>query len=326
MRFSIIIPVYNVKNYLDKCIKSILNQAFDNYEIILVNDGSTDDSGKICDEYAKKDNRIRVIHKKNEGVSQARNDALKIANGEYIIFVDSDDCLLELSLESVNKCIDEYKNPDIIINRVVSYYEEDDEYIECKYKFDIENLKNKSSTEVLGILYDMPDFWSAPWVFVLKRKYIQDNNLYFIKGLLHEDEEWTPRVILNAKNIGFNNQVFYCNRANRPGSITTSINITKEFDKLKIIDRLKKESESFTYDEAKKKILLGRCSSLYLGILKNISSYKYIEKENYNQIVHELRKKKNTLLFSKRKAHIIAYIFVNILGINLTSKIISSRM
>ena len=88
---SIIIPVYNVEKYLAKCIDSILNQAFTDWELILIDDGSVDQSGKICDEYACKDNRIKVTHKKNEGVSKARNTGITLAKGEYICFIDSDD-------------------------------------------------------------------------------------------------------------------------------------------------------------------------------------------------------------------------------------------
>lgn len=91
MKISVIVPIYNVEKYIEKCINSIINQTYKDLEIILVDDGSTDSSGKICDEYAKKDKRIKVIHKKNGGVSSSRNIALTIANGDYITWIDSDD-------------------------------------------------------------------------------------------------------------------------------------------------------------------------------------------------------------------------------------------
>lgn len=90
---SIIVPVYNVEEYLSECVDSVLNQTYSDIEVILVDDGSTDQSGNICDEYAEMDSRIKVIHKKNEGVSAARNTGIETASGERIIFVDSDDCL-----------------------------------------------------------------------------------------------------------------------------------------------------------------------------------------------------------------------------------------
>ena len=103
---SIIVPVYNVDKYLNKCIDSIVNQTYKNLEIILINDGSTDNSGKICDEYANKDNRIKVIHKANGGISDARNKGLNIAKGEYIAFLDSDDCVEYDYIESLAKYAD----------------------------------------------------------------------------------------------------------------------------------------------------------------------------------------------------------------------------
>ena len=94
-KVSVIIPVYKVEKYLEKCIDSVINQSYSNLEIILVDDGSPDNCGKICDKYAKKDNRIRVIHKTNGGLSDARNNGIKIATGNYIAFIDSDDYVTE---------------------------------------------------------------------------------------------------------------------------------------------------------------------------------------------------------------------------------------
>lgn len=116
---SIIIPVYNVEKYLEKCVESVINQTYKNIEIILVDDGSTDNSGKICDELSKKDERIKLIHKTNGGLSDARNAGLKIAKGNYIGFVDSDDYIKEDMFETLYNLNEEHSS-DISI---VSYYE-----------------------------------------------------------------------------------------------------------------------------------------------------------------------------------------------------------
>lgn len=110
---SIIVPIYNSEKYIAKCVESIINQTYRNIEIILVNDGSKDDSAKICDDWAKKDNRIRVVHKVNGGVSSARNEGIKIAKGEFIQFVDADDYLDFNYTESLVQCVD--KNTDLVI-------------------------------------------------------------------------------------------------------------------------------------------------------------------------------------------------------------------
>lgn len=105
---SIIVPVYNVEKYLKECIDSVISQTYKNLEIILVDDGSTDKSGEICDEYSKKDSRIKVIHKENGGLSDARNVALDIAKGEYIGFVDSDDYVEKDMFETLYKLAEEH--------------------------------------------------------------------------------------------------------------------------------------------------------------------------------------------------------------------------
>lgn len=114
MLISIIIPVYNVSLFLEKCLNSVINQTFKNLQIILVDDGSTDNSGIICDNYSKKDSRIEVIHQKNKGLSEARNTGLSLARGEYITFVDSDDYIELDTYSTIFKAIIENKNPDLI--------------------------------------------------------------------------------------------------------------------------------------------------------------------------------------------------------------------
>lgn len=128
---SIIVPVYKVEKYINRCVDSILAQTYKNLEVILVDDDSSDSCPTICDEYAKKDNRVRVVHKKNEGVSAARNDGISIANGKFICFVDSDDYVAE---NYVQKMVEEQQknNADVVFcsyynvcNKVVSKASED---------------------------------------------------------------------------------------------------------------------------------------------------------------------------------------------------------
>src|SRR5690554_5853314 len=122
-QLSIIIPIYNIEDYLPTCINSILNQEFDDYELLLINDGSTDNSGKICDQYALKDNKIRVYHQKNAGVSAARNLGLEKATGEWICFVDGDDELYPNSLFAIMEKADKSKSEMIIARSFI--YESD---------------------------------------------------------------------------------------------------------------------------------------------------------------------------------------------------------
>ena len=119
---SVIVPIYNVEKYLDRCLKSIINQTYKNLEIILIDDGSPDNCGTICDEYAKKDNRIKVVHKDNGGLVKARNTGLDIATGEYISFIDPDDWIELNMYEEMIKIADE-TNTDIVR---CGYYRDND--------------------------------------------------------------------------------------------------------------------------------------------------------------------------------------------------------
>lgn len=324
IKFTIIIPVFNTEKYLGKCIDSVIQQSFNNYEIIIVNDKSTDNSKIICEKYKSMYDSIIFIDKdENEGLSEARNSALRVAAGEYIVFLDSDDWLIEGALLDVNNIIIDNDGPDIVINRIRSYHEKENVYIDCNYKFDLDVLSKAIPIDVFDYCFNNSNILYAPWVFVVKRTFLEEQNLFFKKGLLHEDEEWSPKVILNSKKIEFNNNCFYCNRANRNGSITQSLNVKKEYDKLKIIDLLIEESEKSKYNKEESKRVRSRCSSIYTGILKSIYSYKKINIVDYNHIIKELYTKKNVLLFNDMIKYKLIYILVNILGVNNTSFIIN---
>ena len=120
MKFSVVVPVYKVEEYINECVDSILNLSFDDFEVILVDDGSPDNCGKICDEYAKKDERVRVIHKENGGLVSARQAGIKIARGEYIVNIDSDDYIDKDMLKNSDEIINSY-SPDAIYFSMMNF-------------------------------------------------------------------------------------------------------------------------------------------------------------------------------------------------------------
>lgn len=170
---SVIVPVYNVEKYLEKCVQSIINQTYENLEIILVDDGATDNSGKICDEFAKKDSRIKVIHKENGGLSDARNFGLDIATGKYISFIDSDDFVNKRLFEILHKEI--IKNDyDIAFCDYFKFFENDnvDEEISNSYKI-LEHTKYS----ILNLYYDIGHKHEkavVAWGKLYKSKFFKD--------------------------------------------------------------------------------------------------------------------------------------------------------
>lgn len=198
---SVIIPVYNVENYLDRCLNSIINQTFTNIEIILINDGSTDNSGDICDFYKKKDKRITVIHKHNEGASIARNKGLNVARGKYISFIDSDDWIDENMLSRLY---------DIIIDNNA-------DISECKYieTFDNININQPeeriyvaSNIQASEFLYKNSDYGSIVlWNKLYKIELFED--IRFPDKKICEDQFVTPQLYLKSNKIVFTNQIYY---------------------------------------------------------------------------------------------------------------------
>lgn len=191
-KFSIIVPVYNVEKYLQRCLTSINNQTFRDYEVIVVNDGSTDNSMSIIEQY-KKDNYI-VVNQVNKGLSGARNAGLKIANGEYVIFLDSDDYIKNDALEIINNNL--FNNLDILRFQVSSVNENGDiinNFIEKPFSLTSgENAFNKICKY---------HFVENAWCYVYRKKYLLDNNFLFKEGIYHEDYALIPYILINSEKI-----------------------------------------------------------------------------------------------------------------------------
>lgn len=190
---SIIVPVYNVEQYLEKCITTIINQTYKNLEIILVDDGSKDSSGKICDDFSKKDNRIKVIHKTNGGLSDARNHGLRIAKGDYIGFVDSDDYIAEDMFETLYNLM-ENNNSDISI---VSFYEMyNNKLIGVR---DSKKIENFDKLEAIKELLIDTKIQSYAWNKLFKKELFE--NLEFPTGKNFEDIATTLLLFEKANKV-----------------------------------------------------------------------------------------------------------------------------
>lgn len=226
LKFSVIIPVYNVENYLKECIESVLKQNYLNYEVILVDDGSTDSSGTICDFYSKTYKKVSVIHKKNGGLSDARNAGLNVAQGEYIVFVDSDDWIELDALNNFDQCLDstEVTKPDIIITRMTENYMSNNSEKtndECFADYLHEELFTKERA-IRWQCCETRDTWPAP-KNIYSREFIESNSLRFAVGRLHEDLDWTSKCMICASSFIGMTAPWYHHRMDRVGSITNTV-------------------------------------------------------------------------------------------------------
>ena len=227
-KISIIVPVYNSEKYLCACIDSILSQSFRDFELILVDDGSRDSSPRICDDYAQKDGRVKVIHKANGGVSAARNDGLDIAKGEYVTFIDSDDWVEREYLETLSN----YRDYDIVFFSHRMIYE--DGYT-SEFKFE---EKEGDKQNIWGIVASLrknaagSNFYGYTWNKMFCRDIIEKYKIRFTEGLrISEDEVYTLDYCTHAKSIKVLPLCLYNYRVLGTG-LTATKNSADEYKKL----------------------------------------------------------------------------------------------
>lgn len=230
MLISIIVPIYNAEKNLRRCLDSIKNQTFKDIEVILVNDGSKDGSGKICDEYVQKDNRFKVIHKDNNGVSAARNDGLKIANGKYIGFVDADDWLEPNMFESLYDLIIKY-NADIAMCGYV-IERQDGSLINCPNESKIYKMSRYEA------LNNLTNFKGYLWNKLFSTELIKKNKIFFDEDVhFCEDLLFCSQAFLNSNTIVFDTKPYY-HYIIHENSVTGYQFSTKKLTSLKAIEKI----------------------------------------------------------------------------------------
>jgi len=232
IKISVIIPVYNVENYLRQCLDSIINQTLKEIEIICINDGSTDSSKQILEEYALKDERIKIINQKNKGVSAARNTGIDAATGEYIGFVDSDDWVkLDAYEKLYNKITRE--DVDIVFSRYNYVFEDGRIEHNPNYFKELDEIKINSIDENLELLKISPSIWTK----IFKKSFILDNKIRFPEGVLAEDLFFIVQYLLKANGIVYLNNYFSYNyRIRDSGEEKSTIHIRNKKSLMAMID------------------------------------------------------------------------------------------
>lgn len=273
---SIVIPIYNVEKYLRKCLDSVYSLNLDNKEVVLVNDGSTDTSINILNEFKNKyPNETKLITQKNQGLSEARNMGIKNSNGKYILFIDSDDFIIPTETEEfINFGLD--KKVDILIGNYREYYNEN--YIVQKSFYNLDKNLEKEGIFFIENGVKNKCFRFAVWQNIYRKNFLLENNLFFKKGLLHEDSLFTPEAFFYAKKVRCFNKKFYFYRKNNLESITQTVN-KKNYEHMlyTIIKLLKFKKSNNIEDNYFNRIVLG----IYINVLRG----GYINKEVYNNIV-----------------------------------------
>ncbi len=233
IKVSIIVPVYNVKDYIDECVNSLLNQTIDNYEIILVNDGSNDGSDKICLKYVENYSKVKYLTQKNRGQSAARNYGMTIAKGEYILFVDSDDYICPEACQILYSVAKKY-DVDIVVGDILNEKEKvenNSQYRWCPAENNCVSTLDFAKDALTYGVYDI-----VPWIRLVKKEFLISNGINFLEGCYYEDQEYTLRLLTTTKGTVTKIRFpFYYYRMDRAGSTTNYASRKKGIDFLDVI-------------------------------------------------------------------------------------------
>ena len=317
--FSFIVPVYNTSKYLNDCLDSLVKLHGTNFEIVIVNDGSTDDSEKICKIYVEKYSFVKYYYKENGGLSAARNFGIEKSNGDYLLFIDSDDFLL--NADFIGKINDILKKcrVDLLFFLPIEF-NENRKVVLKKHKIDVSIagtvLKAK---DILDKLYfsDNPYITMAQTKIIYK-KYLVGNRLYFENNIYHEDDEWIARTLLSNPSVLLTDLEGYGYRR-REGSIITSKEQSKQlkrcYDMMGIVDKLLGIKNIYRYRQ---------CVTYFINYYIQAAK-KICVNEEQKRLYFENTEKNNVfkaLKYSLSGKHRLLYIFKKIAGIKLTKKLI----
>lgn len=318
---SVIIPIYKVEDYLERCVKSVLNQDFKDIEVILVDDGSPDRCPQICDEFAKTDERIKVLHKPNGGLSSARNAGIEMAVGEYLAFLDSDDQWVDGALKPLLNVLKESK-AEMLMFRSQSLYPDGTIMRRNDGELFKKPLKVYGRIDLYNVLINSGNMHEQAGTHFLNTNFIRNNSLFFKEGILGEDTEWMFRVMRMVSSIAVSDILLQTYTEKRLGSITNTCSVKSLRDLIFVIQ------ESIDYYKCHShldvcKYELAQCSYLWSIALGYYSLLPHSEAKEFKRILKQ--QCKQLPLTTHPKSRMVGRVY-SILGFYLTSKILSLYM
>lgn len=246
---SVIVPVYKTEQYVERAVASILTQNYGNIEVLLVDDGSPDASGDICERLAASDARIRVIHKPNGGLSDARNVGLELAAGDLITYMDSDDFWVDdpWMLARLVRIINEHwVDFDFLIYNYKQYYQQDNQFV-ANAPYPDQQLVALDKYNKFSYFAQRGHFPMSAWSKLIKREFLQANGIRFIKGIYAEDIPWFVELLDKCRNFVVVNDYFYIYRKQVPGAITSGFSYKKYDDLIFIVEHCVKRVADGSY-------------------------------------------------------------------------------
>ncbi len=273
---SVIVPVYNVEKYLCQCIDTILSQTYRNLEVILVDDGSIDGSPKICDDYSRKDQRIFVIHKKNGGLSDARNEGLKIAKGKYVMFMDSDDYWADT--EVLNRVMGQVDGYDFV-NFNCKYYYQKDGVFKNWAPYPQEVVSDRTNKEKIISLICYGIFPMSACMKIIDRQFLEKNDIWFIKGIVSEDIPWFLELVNKSRHFKFVNEYMYIYRKQAGETISSSFSAKKYADLFAILSKETQKIQHNVTDRDLNNALLSFMAYEYCNLMGMVNHFPSSERK-----------------------------------------------
>jgi len=299
---SIIIPVYNVEKYLTDCLTSLKNQGYESLEIIAINDGSTDDSLLILEEYKEKFSNFKIVNQKNKGQSTARNKGLDLCSGKYTYFLDADDYLLKNTIRNLVN-LAEKNNLDLVRFNAGAFVEKGFEYntfnenqYDAKTSLS-ENVVYDNKSFLEQVTKEKKGFYPSVCLYFIKTELLKKSNLNFLEGVIHEDELFCALLMQNPNRIMYDSNQYFQRRF-RPGStMTTSRENEKSFSsRIMVIEGLASKIQTGELSDSYRKFL----NSRKIEVILSLNGYRLNDKKKMKQL------RKNVKVFPSEKIEIQA--------------------
>ena len=316
MFFSIIIPLYNTETYIGECIDSLLVQTMRDFEIVVVDDGSTDKGPQIVKAYCEKDGRVKLLQKENGGQSTARNAGFRQAQGEYVIFIDSDDFITDKDYLQILYGKIEETNADVVMYRYNKYFENRNPQLEkCGYSFkNVTDITDPAT--LIPILAQGDAYYGSAWTKTVRRALLCDNNIEFDENLRCEDIDWSYRIVEVASKIACVDREFLAYRQ-REGSVTKVCTLKNAEDFLYTLEKYKAryESQDTDVDENLRKGLLSTLAKYYSNLF---ISYNRVSDKGRKKLRKRIRDIASLLDYASSSRPRTVKKFYHIFGFSIT--------
>ena len=316
---SIIIPVYKTQEFFKKCVESVLDQDYQEIEVILVNDGSPDGCPALCNEYQKKDSRVKAIHQKNKGLAAARNTGIRAATGNYLTFLDNDDWWNpEISLKEIINHIEKKVDTEMFLFNSINYHPENG-LMKRNDQSNFLKFKDRSVDKIYKEMVKDGNVHEAAYRKIFKSEFITKNMLFFQDGLSIEDSEWNFRIMRCVEAIDIIDLDLLIYRSQREGSITNIPTFNHLFDMALVLQQSVDYWNINSYAPIRRDCELSQCAYLWCVIL---SGYTYLNVEEKRIIKEKLQALSYLSDFSSSLKTKLTFGIFFLAGFNITSKLL----